>query len=252
MREVLLYFALKYNGEFADILEALKRKEKVNQELKEELFSKLNCNYITVLDDNYPEELKEVAMPPFVLFYYGNIELLQMKKVAFIGTAHYSEESALSTIKFVKNLVNKGICLISGFNIGLNRLVHKEVINNDGYSIAILSNGIDHCPQIINQDIYNEMKENQLILSEYPYEVETSKMRSVFRNRLIGGLCNALIVGECDLATPYLKAIDYAVEFDRNVYCVPVSVSAKKQGTNELIKQGAMLMNDVSCVEVVR
>lgn len=251
MREVLLYFALKYNGEFTDILNALKCKEKVNEELKEELFRKLKCNFITILDEEYPKELKEVPAPPFVIFYYGNIDLLQMKKVAFIGTAHYSEESALSTIKFVKELVNKGICLISGFNIGLNRLVHKEVINNSGYSIAILSNGIDSCSQIINKDIYDEMKEKQLILSEYPFDVETNKKRSIFKNRLIGGLCNAMIVGECDLGSSYFKAIDYAVESDKNVYSIPVSVNAKKQGTNELIKNGAILMNDTMVVETV-
>ena len=172
MREVLLYFALKYNGDFGDILEALQRKEKVDQELKKDLFKNLKCNFITLLDDEYPSELKEVSAPPVVLFYYGNINLLHMKKVAYIGTEHYSEESAFSTVKYVKELVKKGFCLISGFNVGINRLVHKEVINNDGYSIAILSGGIDKCSQITNQDIYEEMKDHQLIISEYPFEVE--------------------------------------------------------------------------------
>lgn len=251
MREVLLYFALKYNGDFGDILEALQRKEKVDQELKKDLFKNLKCNFITLLDDEYPSELKEVSAPPVVLFYYGNINLLHMKKVAYIGTEHYSEESAFSTVKYVKELVKKGFCLISGFNVGINRLVHKEVINNDGYSIAILSGGIDKCSQITNQDIYEEMKDHQLIISEYPFEVEANKKRSVFKNRLIGGLCNALIVGECDLGAPYYKAIDYAVEHDKNVYSIPVSAIAKKQGTNELIKNGATLMNNVEFVEVV-
>lgn len=250
MREVLVYFALKYNGDFGDILGALQRKEKVDQQLKKELFKQLRCKFVTILDDDYPKNLKEVSAPPFVLFYYGNLDILQMKTVAYIGTEQYSEESAHSTIKFVKELVKKEFCLISGFNVGINRLVHKEAINNNGYSVAVLSNGIDKCSQRINQDIYEEMKNHQLIISEYPFEVEANKKRSVFKNRLIGGLCNALIVGECDLGAPYYKAIDYAVEHDKNVYSIPVSALAKKQGTNELIKNGAMLMNDIELVEV--
>lgn len=250
MREILVYFALKYNGDFGEILGALQRKEKVDQQLKKELFKQLRCKFVTILDDEYPKKLKDVSAPPFVLFYYGNLDILQMKTVAYIGTEHYSEESAHSTIKFVKELVKKEFCLISGFNVGINRLVHKEAINNNGYSVAVLSNGIDKCSQRINQDIYEEMKNHQLIISEYPFEVESSIKRSVFKNRLIGGLCNALIVGECDLGAPYFKAIDYAVEFDKNVYSIPVSALAKKQGTNELIKNGAMLMNDVELVEV--
>ena len=71
MRKVLLYFALKYQGDYKKILNAIAEKEQISQEELETVESKIKCNYITLLDDDYPVVLKNTGTPPFVLFYYG-------------------------------------------------------------------------------------------------------------------------------------------------------------------------------------
>nr|WP_164124603.1 DNA-processing protein DprA [uncultured Sharpea sp.] len=73
MEEVLLYFALKYRGDFHAIMQAVQNKEEVNQDEAMALKAKLHSNYVTILSPHYPSALKNIQCPPFVLFYYGHI-----------------------------------------------------------------------------------------------------------------------------------------------------------------------------------
>lgn len=59
MRDVLGYFAYKYNGDEAKILEAIERKEPVTKEQIQSMYKKLDYDFFTVVDKNYPEMLKQ-------------------------------------------------------------------------------------------------------------------------------------------------------------------------------------------------
>ncbi len=76
MRDVLGYFAYKYNGDGAKILEAIERKEPVTKEQIQSMYKKLDYDFFTVVDENYPEMLKLVNNPPIVMFYKGDIGLI--------------------------------------------------------------------------------------------------------------------------------------------------------------------------------
>lgn len=76
MRDVLGYFAYKYNGDSTKIMSAIENKEPVTNEQIKELHEKINYEFFTVVDDNYPEILKNVDNPPIVMFYKGNIGLI--------------------------------------------------------------------------------------------------------------------------------------------------------------------------------
>ena len=69
MRKILLYFALKYNGDYKKIYEAIQNKEIADKEELENIETKINCKYITIIDSNYPLYLRNISMPPLVLFY---------------------------------------------------------------------------------------------------------------------------------------------------------------------------------------
>ena len=104
MRNILIYFATKYHGDYRLIMNAIKEKEKVDEE---ELKKIKNRNYkaITILDDDYPFELKSIYMPPFVLFYKGDISLINGKnKLAVIGSRKPSEYGINATKKILDEL----------------------------------------------------------------------------------------------------------------------------------------------------
>lgn len=76
MEKILLYFSLKYNGDFYKVYDALKTKENIDINELIQLKRNLRYKYITMIDRNYPEYLKRENRPPIVLFYEGNLSLV--------------------------------------------------------------------------------------------------------------------------------------------------------------------------------
>ena len=103
MEEILLFFALKYQGDFQSILKALQAKEKVSQEERREAVAKVNSKYTTIISSDYPDALKEISCPPFVLFYHGNLNILNGKCIGVIGKRVPSEYGSNITDKIVPN-----------------------------------------------------------------------------------------------------------------------------------------------------
>lgn len=82
MRQTILYFALKYDGNFKKILNAISTKERVSDEQLKEIGSG-RVDYITIIDSNYPECLQDISCPPLTLFYDGNLELMERCEVSY-------------------------------------------------------------------------------------------------------------------------------------------------------------------------
>ena len=76
MEDLLLYFAIKYNGNYTMIYNALMNNEKVYPWQVEECKENLNSKYTTIVSKDYPKSLKKQYYPPFVLFYQGDLSLL--------------------------------------------------------------------------------------------------------------------------------------------------------------------------------
>lgn len=245
MENVLLYFALKYKGNFRDIYKAIREKERINHSLFDDMKRDLRCQYTTIVSEDYPAKLKDINCPPFVLFYYGDLSLLNEKIIAVIGTREYSQYGKDVTKDIVNQLVKQNYCTIAGLSIGIDTLVHEETIKYNGKSIAILGCGIENCYPKCNQSLYDEMKNNHLIISEYPFDTKPQKEQFIMRNRLISALCNQLIVTECKTKSSTMITVGYAIEYDKDIFCVPSPVFSKYQGTNELIQNGAKLLVNI-------
>ena len=86
MEELVLYFSLKYEGDFQSIYNALMRKEQVDEKLRCELKKKLKSQYTTLFSHDYPEQLKLINCPPFVLYYYGDLSLVKEKCIGVVAT----------------------------------------------------------------------------------------------------------------------------------------------------------------------
>lgn len=244
MEEILLYFSLKYSGDFDLIYQALKTKEEVDQALKEQLFKQLKCSYTTLISKNYPDTLKQITCPPFVLFYYGDLSLINDKCIGVVGKRKSSEYGNYATEYLVKQLVNEQYTIVSGMALGIDAVAHQSAINNDGKTIAILGSGIDYCYPKRNQKLYNDLKENHLIMSEYPGELVPQKMNFPRRNRIISGLSESILVTEADKRSGTMITVGHALEQGKDIYCIPARIN-DANGCNYLIQQGAKLVMNV-------
>lgn len=244
MEEILLYFSLKYQGDFDLIYRALEKKEKIDEELKAKLFKELSSNYTTLISADYPASLKEISCPPFVLFYYGDLSLVNSKCIGVIGKRCPSDYGKEATKLMVGDLVKENYTIVSGMALGIDALAHQSALNNTGKTIAVLGSGIDYCYPRQNKAIYQTMKNKQLVISEYPGNLVPKKVNFPRRNRIISGLSESILVIEANKRSGTMITVGHALEQGKDIYCVPGRIN-DALGCNYLIQQGGKLVNDV-------
>ncbi len=240
MRNILIYFATKYHGDYRLIMNAIKEKEKVDEE---ELKKIKNRNYkaITILDDDYPFELKSIYMPPFVLFYKGDISLINGKnKLAVIGSRKPSEYGINATKKILDELfLQCEAIIVSGMASGIDSIAHLSSLEHKMKTIAVLGCGIDYCYPSENLMLKKEIEKNGLVLSEYPDKTVPNKNFFPLRNRIIAGISKAVLVTDAKIKSGTQITIRFALEQGKEIYAIPHSIF-DNSFCNELIKQGAV------------
>jgi DNA processing protein len=244
MEEILLYFAFKYKGSFEKIYKAINDKEEFNQDELNDYKKRLKCSYTTIISDDYPESLKRISCPPFVLFYYGDLSLLKQKTIGVIGMREASQYGKDATKYFVKELADLDFVIVSGLAKGIDGMAHKQCLDSLGKTVAILGCGIDYCYPKENIELYNEIKKNHLLISEYPFDIPPQKWYFRARNRLISGFSDSILVIEAKKKSGTMITVGYALEQGKEVMCIP-SPYYGNQGCNLLIQQGAKLVKNI-------
>ena len=252
-KEILLYLSIKYKGNWEAIYNAINQKEKLSENEVKILNSTIKSKYVTILDKEYPEYLKSIFRPPFVLFYYGNLSLLHdfQKNISCVGSRNASNYGKNITKDIVSKLVPK-YNIVSGMAIGIDTVSHQTAIENNGKTIAVLGSGIDYVYPKQNQILYDQIKSNHLVVSEYPGNEAPLKENFLLRNRLVAAFCNTLIVTEAYVHSGTLSTVSNALTMGRDVCCVPYPANLNS-ACNSLIKEGARLVEcakdvDESCV----
>lgn len=177
MRNVLTYFSIKYKGDWEKVYKAIDEKERINKSDVDNFVSNVNENKITLLDDDYPNGLKYIYKPPFVLFYKGNKKLINNKH--FLLSLMDDEINS----DYIRTMGND-LCEVVVVVDYSNKKVIKELIENKIKFIAISKKGIVNIKtDQIYQDIINN---NNLIISE-SYEYDGTD-RDFFFDRLLVGI----------------------------------------------------------------
>lgn len=245
MEEILLFFALKYDGDFQSILKALQTKEKVSDEERRKAVKEVNSKYTTIISDDYPKALKEIACPPFVLFYHGDLNILNGKCIGVIGKRVPSEYGSSITDQIVCDLVKNEYTIVSGMALGIDTLAHRSALKNQGKTVAVLGSGINYCYPKRSKELYEMLKSNHLILSEKPGDYVPQAKDFPGRNRLIAGLSESVVVTEAEKRSGTMITVGYALDQGKDIFCIPSRIG-DPMGCNLLIQQGAKLVLSVS------
>lgn len=238
-RNMLISYAIKYRGEYTLIKQAIMK----NEVIDEYLYS----DAITILDSDYPQGLKRLANPPFVLFFKGNKNLLNKTMVTVIGRRN-SNQIVNDYAKDIDNFLNKEYVIVSGLAIGCDEIIHRSCLKHQ--KIALIPCGIDIVYPKRNQDLYELIVQDGLIISEYPPGVIIEKYRLLSRNRIMVALANKLIVLELNQRGGSNYSVDIASDLSIDTYCF-VKGYDDPSYNNELINQGVnMIYNRESILEI--
>ena len=157
----------------------------------------LGINIITIADDRFPSKLFNISDPIIYLYYKGNIELLNTKSIAVIGTRHPRQEYAKVTMEVAKIIVDNNYTIIGGLALGIDTIGHQIAVNNKGKTIAVLPTGLDNIQPASNRLLANSiLNNNGCLLSEYSVGTSLNNFNYAKRDRIQSALSNAIFVGE--------------------------------------------------------
>lgn len=206
-----------------------------------------NIEVLTFEDEEYPDILKEIYDPPYVLFYIGNISLLDEEMFAVVGSRK-SSQYGINSCKYIVSELAKKFIIVSGLAKGIDYYAHKYAMFSSDYTIAIMGTAIDKIYPKSNYGLYKEiLARGGLIISEHAPGFETRPYDFARRNRIIAGLSRGVLIVEAEEKSGALTTAQSALDENRNVYAVPGQIfSNLSKGTNNIIKEGAKLVENAN------
>ncbi|MBR3674201.1 MAG: DNA-processing protein DprA [Clostridia bacterium] len=229
---------------YEEVEDVLNNKYRENLEEYSKYMKKNNIQLITMFENEYPERLKNIYDKPVLLYVVGNTELLKRNSVAIVGSRNCSEYGKSISRKIAYDLAKQNICVISGLAKGIDKYSHIGALDATGKTIAVIGSGLDNIYPYENKNLYERIIKNDgLIVTEYVIGTKPCKINFPARNRIISGLSDAIVVVEAGLRSGALITADFGLEQGKEIFAIPGNInSLNSQGTNELIKQGAVLV----------
>ena len=201
--------------------------------------------------EDFPSKLKEVHSPPEKLRYIGDISLVDRKTATVVGTRNPTEYGIKATYDIVKKLVDLGYVIASGFADGIDTHAHKAALFYGGKTIAVLGCGLSVDYPKKNSGLKERMKDSHLLLSEYEDLTEPRAFHFPFRNRIVSGLGDIVVVIEGEKKSGTMITATLAIEQGKTVYALPGSIySSMSEGPNFLIREGAYPITNPSDMEL--
>ncbi len=212
-----------------------------------EKLQEMGVNFVSLSEPSYPEKLAAIEDAPFGLYFYGRLPDKSVPSVAIIGARECSEYGRYMAGLWGNQLAGEGVALISGMARGIDSIGQRAALEAGGNSYAVLGCGADICYPAESRDIYEQMKTQGGILSEYPPGTNPKPQLFPPRNRIISGLSDVVVIIEAREKSGTLITADMALEQGKEVYVLPGrATDSLSEGCNRLIKQGAGLMLSVS------
>ena len=222
--------------EFRDLMDV--RHSGLLDKVIAELDSGSKIKYVCMYQDEYPDKLRELDYPPFVLYYVGDWSLINGRNVGIVGSRVCTRYGREQTERFARELCNAGFTIVSGLSEGIDAVAHETSVKNNGKTIAVVANGLKMIYPAINTNLARDIaKSGGLLVTEFYPDYVPKSFAFVRRNRIIAALCEGVLVTEARRDSGALHTVNFATDLSREVFALPGNCnSTASQGTNDLIK----------------
>ncbi len=200
---------------------------------------------LTPGDPDYPALLWEIPDPPPVLYVIG--EMLQWAPaIAIVGTRAPTAYGRRWTETIATALAQAGAVVVSGMAKGIDGVAHQACLKAGGITVAVLGTGVDRVYPTQHRTLYQDIRTQGLLVSEFVPGTQPAKENFPRRNRIIAGLCQATLVIEAPERSGALITAYLANDYNRDVFALPGNIDVEAaRGCLRLIRTGAGLILDV-------
>lgn len=201
---------------------------------------RVGARLVALADPEYPALLRAIYDPPSHLWVRGRLDPADALAVAVVGTRRASDYGRRAAEAFARDLVAAGVTVVSGLAYGVDVAAHRGALAAGGRTIAVLGSGVDRIYPSRHVSVVRQLLESDAgaVVSEFPLGAAPDAANFPRRNRIVSGLCRATVVAEAYESGGALLTAGLALEQNREVFAVPVSVFADATGTNRQIQRG--------------
>jgi DNA processing protein len=204
-------------------------------------------------DKKYPSRLKNIPDAPSVLYVKGNIEFENPKAIAIVGTRQATSYGKEQVEQLVKDLIPHGVLIISGLAYGIDIHAHKHALKHGLPTVGVMGSGMDIIYPSSHKDTAIKMLDQGGLVTENPFGTKPDAHNFPQRNRIIAGLCDALVVVEAAIKGGALITAEIANSYNKDVFAFPGNIGETySDGCNNLIKTNkAHLLTSVKDLEYI-
>ena len=214
---------------------------------------KLGVHLLFYIDSDYPSRLKQINDAPSLLYTKGNADLENPKAVAVVGTRMSTDYGKDCVEELIGGLLPHGALIISGLAYGIDIQAHKQALRTGLPTVGVMGSGLDVIYPAAHKDVVARMLEHGSVISENPFGTKPDAHNFPARNRIIAGLCDALIVVEAAKKGGALITAEIANSYSKDVFAYPGNIGRSySEGCNNLIKSNkANLITAVKDLEYI-
>jgi DNA processing protein len=212
---------------------------------------KSGTELIFYLDKKYPSRLKLIPDAPTLLYCKGSIDFENHKSVAIVGTRKATAYGRDCVEQLITELIPHQALVVSGLAYGIDIQAHKQAVKHNLQTIGVMGSGIDVIYPASHKDTAKLMQPNGGIITENRFGAKPDAHNFPMRNRIIAGLCDALVVVEAAEKGGALITAEIANSYNKDVFAFPGNVGeTHSEGCNTLIKSNkAHLITSVKDLE---
>ena len=212
------------------------------------ILDKNKVRVLTVECDEYPEMLRNLRSLPLVLYCRGRfIDLNKYLCIASVGSRNPTSYGKRNAYNIVRNFCKEGCVLVSGMAQGIDAVSHQAAIDAGCPTVAFIATGVDIIYPKINADIYHQVVEHGMVVSEYPIGTIPKPYYFPERNRLIAGVSKGVFLSEATFKSGSAITVSFAIEQGKDIFALPGSIESHlSEEPNRLIKNGAYAVTDAN------
>jgi len=195
--------------------------------------------------EKYPALLNVFKSAPPVLFVRGDVDVLSMDTVAFVGTRRATDYGVRITRKLVAGCVDAGMCIVSGMAAGIDAASHRAALDNGGKTAAVFGCGVDIIYPTVNRKLSEDILKSGCLVSHFPMGTPGEPGNFPARNSVVAGMSLGTVVVEAPKSSGALITAELTLKAGRKLFTVPANAdSPRSEGSNKLIARGAQPVID--------
>lgn len=198
---------------------------------------------ITLADDRYPANLRDIPEPPMLLYVRGTLSPTDIQALAIVGTRSATRYGLDAANRMALWLAQQDVTIVSGLAHGIDQAAHTGALEAGGRTLAVMGCGVDIIYPNDHDVLAQRVIQNGALISELPLSTPPAGSNFPRRNRLISGLARGVLIAEAPERSGALITAEAALEQGREVFAIPSNIfNPQGTGSNRLIQEGAKLV----------